>query len=222
MVNIAAPSAAGDATSKSYLDSTTVSKTGDVISGNLIMQVGNNSSLSLGCNDLRGSSGSGRIPKRFNLLLGSTTDLIQNQMGQPITFQSTDGILLRIADNELAKFGSSNVTSQRDINMNEGLVTNLISPDSDSDATNKKYVDSLIGTTAPNITSTPTMTSSNTTINGLTYVTVASSMSGSQTRAWRAFTNEVVTPGSPTSNSGWCLVLRILHLGFRCNTLVLL
>ena len=87
--------------------------------------------------------------------------------------------------------------------MNEGLITNLRTPDSDGDATNKKYVDSLIGTTAPNITSTPTMTSSNTTINGLTYVTVASSMSGSQTRAWRAFTNEVVTPGSPASNSGW-------------------
>ena len=58
-------------------------------------------------------------------------------MGQPITLQSTDGILLRIADNELAKFGSSNVTFQRDINMNEGLITNLRSPDSDGDAANK-------------------------------------------------------------------------------------
>ena len=62
--------------------------------------------------------------------------------------------------------------------MNEGLITNLRSPENDGDATNKKYVDSIIGTTAPNITSIPTMTSNNTTINGLTYVTVASSMSG--------------------------------------------
>ena len=72
------------------------------MSGNLIMQIGNNPSISLGCNDLRGTSGSGRIPKRFNLLLGSTTDMIQNQVGQPITLQSSDGIVLRIADNELA------------------------------------------------------------------------------------------------------------------------
>jgi hypothetical protein len=28
-------------------------------------------------------------------------------------------------------------------------------------------------------------------------------MGGGQTRAWRAFTNEVVTPGSPASNSRW-------------------
>ena len=98
VINIASPSAAGDAASKSYVDSTTVSKTGDVMSGNLIMQVGNNPSISLGCNDLRGTSGSGRIPKRFNLLLGSTTDMIQNQVGQPITLHSTDGVVLRVGD----------------------------------------------------------------------------------------------------------------------------
>jgi hypothetical protein len=87
--------------------------------------------------------------------------------------------------------------------MNGGLISNLRSPENDNDAASKKYVDSLIESTAPHITSTPTMTSNNTTINGLTYVTVASSMSVGQTRAWRAFTNEVVTPGSPASNAGW-------------------
>ena len=59
------------------------------MTGNLLMQVGDKPSISLGCNDLRG--GPGRVPKRFNLLLGSTTDMIQNQVGQPITLQSTDG-----------------------------------------------------------------------------------------------------------------------------------
>ena len=127
------------------------------MTGNLIMQLGNNPSISLGCNDLRG--GAGRVPKRFNLLLGSTSDMIQNQLGQPITLQSSDGIVLRVVDSELAKFSTSNISFHKDISMNEGLITNLKSPENDNDAANKKYVDSLIGTTAPNITSTPTMTS---------------------------------------------------------------
>jgi hypothetical protein len=80
VVSIGTPSTPGDAASKSYVDSSTVSKTGDTMTGNLIMQVGNNPSIYLGCNDLRG--GPGRVPKRFNLLLGSTTDMIQNQVGQ--------------------------------------------------------------------------------------------------------------------------------------------
>ena len=64
----------------------------------------------------------------------------------------------------------------RDVFMDECQISNLRDPDSDGDAVNKKYVDSLIGTSASNITSTPTMTSNNTTINGLTYVALASSM----------------------------------------------
>ena len=82
IINISTPGAVGDAASKGYVDSSTVSKTGDTMTGNLIMQVGNNPSISLGCNDLRGT-------KIFNLLLGSTSDMIQNQVGQPLTLQST-------------------------------------------------------------------------------------------------------------------------------------
>ena len=201
IVNISSPSAAGDATSKSYVDSTTVSKTGDTMTGNLIMQIGDKPSLTLGCNDLRG--GPGRVPKRFNLLLGNTSDLIQNQLGQPLTLQASNGIVLRVADSELAKFNSSNIAFHNDINMNERFINNLRTPENDGDAASKKYVDSLIGSSAPHITSTPTMTSNNTTINRLTYVSVASSMSVGQTRAWRAFTNEVVTPNSASSGSGW-------------------
>ena len=75
MINIPTPSTAADATNKNYVDQTTVSKTGDVMSGNLIMHVGNNPCISVGCNDLQDN-------KRFNSLLGSTTDIIHNQVGQ--------------------------------------------------------------------------------------------------------------------------------------------
>jgi hypothetical protein len=55
IINIASPGAPGDTASKGYVDSSTVSKTGDTMSGNLILQVSNKPSISLGCNDLRDS-----------------------------------------------------------------------------------------------------------------------------------------------------------------------
>jgi hypothetical protein len=103
VINIPTPTEGQYAANKSYVDQTTVDKSGDIMGGNLIMRIGNNPSLSLGCNDLRGT-------KRFNLLLGSTTDMIHNnQVGQPITLQATDGIVLRIGESEIAKFSSSNI-----------------------------------------------------------------------------------------------------------------
>jgi hypothetical protein len=87
--------------------------------------------------------------------------------------------------------------------MDECHISTLRDPDSENDAATKKYVDSLIGPSVPNISSTPNMISNNTTVTGLTCVAHASSVGGDQTRAWRAFTNEIVTPGSPASTSGW-------------------
>ena len=57
---------------------------------------------------------------------------------------------LRVVDSDAATFSSSNIAFHKDINMNEGLITNLRRPENDNDATSKKYVDSLIGTNAPN------------------------------------------------------------------------
>ena len=93
VTNIGTPSAPGDTASKGYVDSSTVSKTGDTMTGNLIMQLGDKPSITLGCNDLRG--GPGKVPKRFNLLLGNTSDLIHNTLGQPLTLQTSNGILLK-------------------------------------------------------------------------------------------------------------------------------
>jgi hypothetical protein len=51
-------------------------------------------------------------------------------------------MVLRVADNDSATFGSTNNAFHKDIDMNEGLITNLRSPENDNDATSKKYVDS--------------------------------------------------------------------------------
>jgi hypothetical protein len=81
IVNIGTPGASGDAASKGYVDSTAVSKTGDTVTGNLLMHIGNRPSISLGCNDLRDSS------KTFNLLLDNTSDMIQNKVGRPFYYR---------------------------------------------------------------------------------------------------------------------------------------
>jgi hypothetical protein len=65
VLNIPTPTEGQDAANKNFVDQTTVSKTGDTMSGNLILRVANNPSITLGCNDLRGN-------KRINLLLGGT------------------------------------------------------------------------------------------------------------------------------------------------------
>jgi hypothetical protein len=102
VLNVPTPTEEQDAANKSYVDLTTVIKTSDVMCGNLLMCVGNNPSLSLWCNDLRGN-------KRFNLLLGCTSDMILNQLGQSVTLRSTDGILCRIGETDIAKFSTSNI-----------------------------------------------------------------------------------------------------------------
>ena len=58
---------------------------------------------------------------------------------------------LRVVDSDAATFSSSNIAFHKDINMNEGLITNLRRPENDNDATSKKYVDSLIGIILPQL-----------------------------------------------------------------------
>jgi hypothetical protein len=136
----------------------------------------------LGCSDLSGSKG-------FAILLGSLMNQIQCQLNTPVTLQTTDGFLCRSAGNDVIRFGKSSADNRvdvyQDIVMNQHYMAELHDPSSDKDAVNKIYADALSYMTAY-----PTMTGNTTTINGLTYIASASSVSASGSYLpWKCFQN---------------------------------
>src|ERR1043165_7264223 len=97
ITNSAAPTADNHFTNKKYVDellASKVSKSGNTTSGNLYLSVDGANARMMGCDDLVGN-------KQFIILLGRTTNTVQGQLNNPITFQSTDGYRFRI-NNETA------------------------------------------------------------------------------------------------------------------------
>lgn len=137
IVNVDDPIALGDAVNKKYVDQNTVSSAGDVINGNLIFKIGNNPSLSLGCNDLRGN-------KRFLILLGNVYNLLYFVVNQPLTIQSSHGVLCRVGDSDVAKFDSAIIKYLKDVDMSGKRITNLKDPEEVSDAVTKGYLDEIL------------------------------------------------------------------------------
>ncbi len=131
IVNVGAPTSDNDCVAKKYVDQTKVGKSGETMNGNLIFKIGSSRGISVGCNDLRGD-------KKFNLLLGTTGDLISNQIAQPVVLQTSNGFLVKIGPNDLTTVDTVG------LNMNGKKISNVGTPTEDNDVTNKKYVDSLV------------------------------------------------------------------------------
>jgi hypothetical protein len=68
LLNVADPVGAGDAANMQYAD-LKITKTGDEMTGNLMLKLLRKNSISLGCSDLRDG-------KRFNILLGNTHNIL--------------------------------------------------------------------------------------------------------------------------------------------------
>ena len=135
------PSEDNHLTNKKYVDeqdATKVSKTGDTMTGNLLLNVGADRLRTMGCKDLRGN-------KQFQLLLGSTTNKIQCQSNSPITLQTTDGFLCKHGENDIIRFGKSSTDRRtelyQNITMNEKYIVDLHDPAEAQDAATKNYVD---------------------------------------------------------------------------------
>jgi len=130
--------------SKPYIDeqdATKVSKTGDIITGNLLLNVGADGFRTLGCKDLRRN-------KQFQLLLGSMTNKIVGTLNQPITSESTDGFRFKINNEtalEMVKSMDGNPPSKinvyKSIFMHGANITGLREPNGAGDAATKQYVD---------------------------------------------------------------------------------
>jgi hypothetical protein len=136
LFNIADPVNSSDAVNKKHLN-TKVNKTGDEMSGNLILKLLGKNFLSLGCNDLRAG-------KRFSLLLRNTQNVLYSQLNQPVSLQTSNGINYKVADGDIVKFSASNIMFHEDVYMDDCHISNLKSPASASDAATKGYVDTRI------------------------------------------------------------------------------
>ncbi|EDO33835.1 predicted protein [Nematostella vectensis] len=209
IVGVANPTNVQDAATKNYVDNsdaTKVAKTGDTMTGNLSLNVGADLLRTLGCSDLSGSKG-------FAILLGSLMNQIQCQLNTPITLQTTDGFLCRSAGNDVIRFGLSNVDNRvgvfQDIMMNQHYIADLHDPNSAQDAATKIYVDAM-----GYMTAYPTMTANNTTINGLTHIASASSVTNVLYQPWQSFQNVVVIDGwvAGTNANQWIQMLYPLAL----------
>ena len=180
------PSEDNHITTKKYVDdqeATKVSKTGDTMTGNLLLSSSADRSRTMGCRDLRAN-------KQFVLLLGSTTNKIQCQSSVPITLQTTDGFLCKQGENDLIRFGKS-ATDRRtelyeNIVMSQKYIVDLHDPAEAQDAATKKYVDDSIKKKClvgyiPNLEKN----------NSITGFIASSSRSSAGHEAYRAFNNLV-------------------------------
>jgi len=128
-----------DAATKQYVD-TRVAKSGDTMTGNLLLSVGYDLLRTIGCSDLSDS-------KKFAILLGSDTNQIQCQLNQPIIIQAAKGLMCKLGSNNIIRFGRAandfRIDVYNDILMNNRYITNLREPNTPRDAVTKSYADKL-------------------------------------------------------------------------------
>lgn len=140
LINVKDPVDAQDAATKVYVDTTKVSKSGDIMTGDLSLNVGSSLLRTLGCKDLSGSKG-------FAVLLGSDTNQIQCQLNTPVTLQTTDGFLCKRGGHDVMRFGVSSddprIYAFQDLVMNHNFIGKVRDPNSAQDAATKKYVDTV-------------------------------------------------------------------------------
>ena len=157
IVSMADPTSAQDAATKNYVDASKVSRTGDTMTGDLVLNVGADAARSIGCTDLSGT-------KTFSVNMGSAGDVITGRLGTPITIDSSNGILFRSGNNNNLQTGTgSGILCYTIININGGFINNLAAPLNNLDAANRLYADSVTYMTAQ-----PSMTSNSTVIDELT------------------------------------------------------
>src|SRR5678816_1405011 len=97
ITNSAVPTADNHLANKKYVDerdATKVSKTGDIVTGNLLLNFGGDRTRTMGCKDVGGR-------KQFVLLLGSMSNKMLCQVNAPITLQTTDGFLFKHGDRDI-------------------------------------------------------------------------------------------------------------------------
>jgi hypothetical protein len=140
LLSLGTPTASGDGATKGYVDNKYVAKTGDTLTGDLIISNNGAPTTNLGCKDLTGSN-------QFRLLLGSPVDTLKHQPTFPVFIHGSNGVQILSSGVEKALFGQSSTDARigffEDLIMNSNKITNLSNPTSAQDAATKNYVDGI-------------------------------------------------------------------------------
>jgi hypothetical protein len=141
LVNVRNPADDQDAATKKYVDdakNSKVTRSGDTMSGNLMLSIGSDHLRELGCTDLNANSG-------FSLVLGSDRNKIKCRLSHPIAVETTNGLMIKFEGHDIIRFGKSSSDKRthlyEDIYMNQHFIGDLKDPRSPQDAATKSYVD---------------------------------------------------------------------------------
>ena len=130
-----------DVATKNYVDSSKVAKTGDTMTGNLLLKSGKHKLRRIGCYDLNENNA-------FSVLLVSATNQKEYRLNQPIEMQTSNGLLCKRGGFSIIKFGGDDANktqAYQDIHMNSHSITDLREPTAAQDAATKNYVDNSTG-----------------------------------------------------------------------------
>jgi hypothetical protein len=180
ITNLANPTNNTDAVNKEYVDENKVAKSGDIMTGDLIIKTGTDSFKTLGCDDLFSNANT------FNLLMGNSQNKITYNAGHIIINASSgfavnqNGVDVMSIGKEI---GDPRIGVFQDVLVNQNFISDVKDPILDKDAVTKIYSDSIRYMTA-----TPTLNDEVTVINGLPYRVIASSFFIADA-PYKAFTN---------------------------------
>ena len=119
---------------------TKVSKTGDVVNGDLLFSAIGDENRIVGCNDLNTN-------RSFSFLLGTSTNKLYFMYlpQRPVILQTEHGFLVKTGNDDVCQLGtaddSSEIIFHKVLRMNSNAITNLPIPTLPHEAASKLYVD---------------------------------------------------------------------------------
>ena len=116
-----------------------VSKTGDLMTGNLILSADGGNDRLFGCTDLQHG-------KTFTCVFGDTLNRFHFSLTHPVTLESSHGLLVKCRGEDVCLMGNpSEIIIYKVIRMNSNSITNLPIPTLPREAATKLYLIQILG-----------------------------------------------------------------------------